>query len=63
LVAVTGYQPYYTLQQGKIVVSASDGRNTWINDNKGTHYYLIEKVPAAQVEKLLNDMMMHQPRK
>lgn len=63
LVAIAGYQPYYTLQRGKIVVSAADGSNTWINDDKGTHYYLIEKVPPAQVEKLLNDMMMHQPRK
>jgi inosine-uridine nucleoside N-ribohydrolase len=63
LVGIVGYEPYYTLQRGKIIVSATDGKNTWVNDNKGTHYYLVEKVPPAVVEKLLNDMMMHQPRK
>lgn len=63
LVGIAGVTPYYTLQQGKMVVSATDGRNTWINDPKGTHYYLVEKIPPAQVEKLLNEMMMHQPQK
>jgi inosine-uridine nucleoside N-ribohydrolase len=61
LVAVTGYQPYYTVQPGHIVVDGTKGTNSWVNDKKGNQFYLVEKTPPAVVEKILNDLMMHQP--
>lgn len=62
LVAVLGHQPFFTTQRGTIVIDEKDGSNTWINNNKGSHEYLIEKMPFAEVEKMINDLMMHQPQ-
>lgn len=59
LVAVNGYQPYYTLRKGKMVV-APDGSNTW-EDGKGDHAYLVENVSPMEVQALINRLMMHQP--
>lgn len=63
LVAIAGYQPFYTLQQGQMIVSEKDGSNSWITNTGGTHFYLVEKVPPATVQKIINDMIMHQPRR
>lgn len=61
LVAVKGYQPWYRLQTGTMVVNR-DGTNTWIN--KGSrHAYLVEAQPPAVVEDLINRLIMHQPLK
>jgi len=61
LVAIKGYEPYYTLQGGHIEVDAT-GFNTWSNVDK-KQYYLVEKVPAKTVQDIINKLMMHQPRK
>ena len=61
LVAVKGYAPYYTLQRGRMVVNETDGFNTWIDDDNGPHFYLVEKLPPADVQKVINNLMMHQP--
>lgn len=61
LVALAGYQPYYTIKQGTMVV-ANDGSNTW-SDNGTHHQYLIESRPAAEVQALINNLIMHQPVK
>jgi len=53
LVGIAGYTPWYTLEQGIVAINAAEGK----------HYRLIEKSPPAEVEKLINDMMMHEPRK
>lgn len=63
LVAVAGYQSYYILQPGHIVVDGVKGTNSWVNDKKGNQFYLVEKTPPVVVEKVLNDLMMHQPVK
>jgi len=61
LIAAGGYQPYYKLQHGQMVV-AKDGSNTW--KNEGTqHAYLVEAVPSSTVQDLINKLIMHQPRK
>lgn len=60
LVAVKGYEPWYTAESGSIIVN-EDGSNSW--DNDGTNqYYLVEKLPYAQVQHLINQLMQHQPR-
>lgn len=61
LVGVNGYAPYYTLQRGRIVVNQTDGYNTWIDDNSGNHFHLVEKMPSAEVQNIINKLMMHQP--
>jgi len=59
LIAVAGVEPYYKLQPGKILV-AEDGSNTWNNNAKG-HFYLIEDKDPLYVQKIINNMLMHQP--
>ena len=61
LVAVRGYEPYYHLQHGHIEVAAN-GSNTWRNE--GTQQaYLLETVPSSTVQQIINNLIMHQPRK
>jgi len=59
LVAVNGYEPYYTLVPGSIEVD-DKGNNKW-NNTKRDQYYLVEKVPSSIPEALINKLMMHQP--
>ena len=59
MVAIKGHAPFYTLHQGAIKIT-EDGRNTW--DSKGTsHHYLVENSPPEEVERHINELMMHQP--
>lgn len=61
LIAAKGYAPYYTLRKGTMEV-ATDGSNTW-KDGGTRHAYLVEKIPAEQVQHIINTTMMHQPVK
>ncbi|HTI10768.1 MAG TPA: PQQ-binding-like beta-propeller repeat protein [Puia sp.] len=88
LVGVTGYQPYYTIHQGRMQVD-TDGSNTWIEGatetnpaaqttpatgtnpaaqtnpatqaSPATQAYLVEARPFAEVQDLINTLIMHQP--
>jgi pyrimidine-specific ribonucleoside hydrolase len=60
LVAVTGYRPFYKIKTGKIIIK-KDGSNTW--SNLGTNqYHLVENRPIAEVQNIINTLMMHQPQ-
>ena len=59
LVAVRGYQPYFNVVKGKIVCY-SNGSTGWDSEGK-RDYYLVPKMPIPEMEKLLNDLIMHQP--
>lgn len=61
LVAVKGFAPFYHLQYGHIEV-ANDGSNEW-NDKGETQAYLVEAIPSAEVQALINKLIMHQPAK
>lgn len=61
LVAIEGYSQFYTLHSGRIKV-ADDGKNTW-DDNGNGQAYLVEKVDYKEMEKLINELIMHQPAK
>lgn len=56
LVAIKGHEAYYNTIEGRFVCS-DDGSNKWDLKSKG-HFYLVEKMPVPQVEKILNDLMM-----
>jgi inosine-uridine nucleoside N-ribohydrolase len=59
LVAVRGYSQFYTLHPGHIKV-ADDGSDVWDDSGPG-QAYLVEKVDYHEVEKLINDLIQHQP--
>ena len=61
LVAAKGYESYYTVKKGQMVV-ASDGSNTWSNQGSG-HAYLVEKIPYEKVRKEIEELIQHQPKK
>jgi inosine-uridine nucleoside N-ribohydrolase len=61
LVAVKGFQPYYTLHSGKIKVG-TDGSNGWDEKGKG-QFYLVEKQSPEKVQNIINNLMMQLPRK
>jgi inosine-uridine nucleoside N-ribohydrolase len=59
LVAVRGAEPYFDTVQGRIICH-SNGSTSW--DSRGTRdHYLVQKMPIAAMEKLLNALIMHQP--
>lgn len=60
LAGIAGYAPYYSIVPGSILIDGQ-GNNTWAN-RKRQQYYLVEKMPPAEVEKIINRMMMHQPK-
>jgi len=62
LVGVLGYENWYDVKQGKIVVSDKDGSNTWVDDKTSNQYYLVEKAPPADVKKLIEELIQHQPK-
>ncbi|HEY4325351.1 MAG TPA: nucleoside hydrolase [Mucilaginibacter sp.] len=59
LVAIKGYDQWYTLHSGRMVVAA-DGSDTWDDNGKG-QAYLVEKVDYKVVQDLINSLIMHQP--
>lgn len=61
LVAVNGYEPFYHLEYGTIIV-AEDGSNTWSSEGK-QHAHLVETVPPETVQAYINKLIMHQPVK
>jgi inosine-uridine nucleoside N-ribohydrolase len=61
LVGVRGYEPYFTLHPGRVIVN-SDGSNRWDNNGKG-QYYLVQKEPPENVADVINQLMMQTPGK
>lgn len=61
LIAVKGYQKYYSLKQGKIIVQ-QDGSNTWEAGSNG-QAYLIEKKPIEEVKNEIEKLIQHEPVK
>lgn len=59
LVAVKGYEPFYTLKKGKMIVNA-DGSDVWDDAGKG-HSCLVEKLSPAIVQQYINKAIQHQP--
>lgn len=53
LVAVKGYEPYYTVERGTFRITDDRGSNSWTPGSDGRHYRLIEKVPAEQMAQLI----------
>ena len=60
LVAVRGYEKYFDVVKGKVICHP-DGSTGWDNNGKRDQY-LVAKLPAASMEKIINDLIMHQPK-
>ena len=60
-VAVLGYTPWYSLRHGKMLVDTYGG-NTWEDSVDEHQAHLVEGLPAATVQQLINTLMMHHPQ-
>lgn len=60
LVGIKGPTPYYRLVTGTMTVQ-DDGSNDW-EPGEGSHHYLLEDRPFTEVQKIIDDLMMHQPQ-
>jgi inosine-uridine nucleoside N-ribohydrolase len=61
LVGIAGYKPWYSINTGSMHV-LEDGSNTWQSSTFGHCSYLVETPKSGQVQNLINDLLMHQPR-
>jgi inosine-uridine nucleoside N-ribohydrolase len=61
LIAIAGCKPWYQLQPGIMHVSPN-GSDTWEDAPAGRHARVIEARPVAEVQQLINTLIMHQPK-
>ena len=60
LIAVYGTERFFDTKRGTISVYP-DGSNSWKEDPKGKHQYVIQKMPVQEITKFIEDRMMHIP--
>lgn len=60
IIAVYGPDKFFNLKPGNIIV-APDGSNNWQDDRNGRHAYVDWKMDRKDLEKFLEDRMMHIP--
>ncbi|MEP6466689.1 MAG: nucleoside hydrolase [Parafilimonas sp.] len=61
LTGVLGYDKWFDVKRGNIVINDKDGSNTWNDNANGTQAYLVEKVAPDVLQKLIDELIMHQP--
>ncbi len=62
LIAVYGTEGFFDTVKGRIIV-IENGSNAWKNDPEGLHYYVVQKMPVAEMAAFIEERMMHQPMK
>lgn len=60
LIAVYGAEKFFSLKHGNIIVG-SDGSNKWQDDPNGKHSYVTWKMDKKEMEKFIEERMMHMP--
>ena len=61
LIAARGTDRYFNTVKGRMIV-AQDGSNTWQSDANGKHEYVTFKMPVDELTRVIEDMMMHEPK-
>lgn len=62
LIGVLGTEGFFTKVRGTMLVN-EDGSNAWKDDPEGKHEYVVQKMPVKEMEKFIEDRMMHLPVK
>ncbi len=57
-----GLKDVWDIGSGGVMQIHADGSNTWVADPKGTHSYLIKKLPPKDVAQLIEQLMLEQPK-
>ena len=61
LTAARGIKPYFNVQKGRFI-AYPDGSNGWVDDFKGPHEYLIQKMSPDSLAYEIETLMMHRPK-
>ena len=63
LVAVRGIEPYFNAERGTYRMVGGDGANEWAPDaESGRHWRITEKVPKAEVGRVIDELICRKPR-
>lgn len=62
LIGVYGTEGFFDTVTGNIIIN-EDGSNIWKDDPNGKHVYVKQKMPVVEMERFIEDRMMHQPLK
>ncbi len=60
LIGIYGTEGFFDTTKGRIIVNP-DGSNKWMNDPKGQHLYVVQKLPVPDMTRFIEDRMMHVP--
>ena len=64
LFAVRGWEPYCNVQRGTYRMVGDKGANEWVPDaENGRHLRVTEKMPKAEVGRIIDELMMRKPAK
>ncbi len=61
IAAVRGLEPYFGVEKGRYAMSDAKGNNVWTPDPAGSHLRLTEKLPKAEVGRVIDELMMRKP--
>ena len=62
LAAVRDPNQYWSIKSEGYCKVDSDGTNQWLPSPNRHHSYLVEKMPASELAKLLNDLLVLPPQ-
>jgi inosine-uridine nucleoside N-ribohydrolase len=60
LIAVYGTAGFFETRRGNIIVK-SNGSNLWEDSRSGKHFYVVQKMPAEEMARFIEERMMHIP--
>ena len=64
LIAVRGTEPYFNVDRGTYRMIGTNGANEWAPDaENGPHLRITEKLPKAEVARIIDDLMLRPPAK
>lgn len=64
LLAVRGTQPYFNVERGTFRMVGDDGENEWEPDSEnGRHLRITERMPKAEVGRIIDELMTRKPLK
>jgi hypothetical protein len=61
LIAVRGAERYFNVSRGRYSMVGTDGTNEWAPMEDGPHLRVTEKVPKAEVGRVIDELICRKP--
>ena len=62
LAAVRGEDSYFNVNRGRYSMVGADGADEWAPDENGPHVRITERLPKAEVGRIIDELMMRGPK-